>query len=88
MDGTVLFWTSLVCAGINGWISILLDCTLTVLSVKWFPADQRTTATGWWSLSFSNDPMVNTKGYYYYPDLNGSCLLGNMFFQVPKCLCP
>ena len=46
MEGTVLQWTSLVCGALNGWSSIMIECTLTVLSVKWFPVNERTTATG------------------------------------------
>ena len=38
--------TSLVCAGLNGWASIVIDGTLTVVSAAWFPAGERTTATG------------------------------------------
>ena len=46
MSGSVLKWTSFLCGALNGWSSIMIECTLTVLSVKWFPADERTTATG------------------------------------------
>ena len=46
LDGEVLKWTSLLCGALNGWSSIMIECTLTVLSVKWFPANERTTATG------------------------------------------
>ena len=46
LEGEVLQWTSLVCGALNGWSSIMIECTLTVLSVKWFPTNERTTATG------------------------------------------
>jgi len=46
MDGSIQQWTSLLCGAMNGWASIMIECTLTVLSVKWFPAGERTTATG------------------------------------------
>ena len=46
LEGSVLKWTSLVCGALNGWSSIMIECTLTVLSVTWFPVSERTTATG------------------------------------------
>ena len=46
MEGSIQQWTSLLCGALNGWASIMIECTLTVLSVKWFPAGERTTATG------------------------------------------
>ena len=46
MDSTILQWTSLICGALNGWSSIMIECTLTVLSVIWFPTQERTTATG------------------------------------------
>ncbi len=38
--------TSLICAALNGWASIVIDGTLTALTAAWFPAGERTTATG------------------------------------------
>jgi FLVCR family MFS transporter len=46
MDGSIQQWASLLCGAMNGWSSIMIECTLTVMSVKWFPAGERTTATG------------------------------------------
>ena len=46
MSGHILKITSLLCGALNGWSSIMIECTLTVLSATWFPANERTTATG------------------------------------------
>ena len=46
MSGPVLEVTSLVCGALNGWASIMIEATLTMLSVTWFPVSERTTATG------------------------------------------
>ena len=46
MSGPVLQVTSLVCGALNGWSSIMIECTLTMLSSRWFPTQERTTATG------------------------------------------
>ena len=46
MEGAIQKWTSLACGALNGWSSIMIECTLTVLSVKWFSVRERTTATG------------------------------------------
>ena len=37
MAGPVLEVTSLVCGALNGWASIMIEATLTSLSVTWFP---------------------------------------------------
>merc|ERR1712131_273843 len=46
MSGPILRVTSLVCSALDGWSSIMIECTLTMLSATWFPAHERTTATG------------------------------------------
>ena len=46
MAGPVLRVTSLVCGALNGWSRIMIEATLTMLSATWFPAHERTTATG------------------------------------------
>ena len=46
LDSEVLKITSFICNGLNGWASIMIEGTLTVLSARWFPAGERTTATG------------------------------------------
>ena len=46
MSGPVLEVTSLLCGALNGWASIMIEATLTMLSVTWFPVSERTTATG------------------------------------------
>ena len=46
MSGEVLRVTSMLCGVLNGWSSIMIECTLTMLSVQWFPTHERTTSTG------------------------------------------
>jgi FLVCR family MFS transporter len=46
LQGDVLRWTALLCGALNGWSSIMIEATLTLLSLTWFPAGERTTATG------------------------------------------
>ena len=46
MSGPVLEVTSLLCGALNGWSSIMIEATLTMMSVTWFPVSERTTATG------------------------------------------
>ena len=46
VSGEVLRLTSLVCGVMNGWSSIMIECTLTMLSNQWFPLHERTTSTG------------------------------------------
>ncbi|XP_023341357.1 disrupted in renal carcinoma protein 2 homolog [Eurytemora carolleeae] len=46
MDPQILKITSFICSGLNGWSSIMIEGTLTVLSARWFPPGERTTATG------------------------------------------
>merc|ERR1719239_2005305 len=46
LDPEVLKWTSLLCGAMNGWSSIMIEATLTVLSLRWFPPGERTRATG------------------------------------------